>query len=53
MDFGTEALPKAWKEIWGAGQSVSGIHEIDSVAKLVDKLEREYLAALGRLNNAA
>jgi nitronate monooxygenase len=53
MDFGTEALPKAWKEIWGAGQSVSGIHEIGSVAQLVDKLEGEYLAALGRLNNAA
>ena len=53
MDFGTEALPKAWKEIWGAGQSVSGIHEIESVKDLVDKLEREYAAALRQLNHAA
>jgi nitronate monooxygenase len=28
MNFGSGAPAKAWKDIWGAGQSVSGIHEV-------------------------
>ncbi len=50
MNFGGSAAAKAWKDIWGAGQSVSGIHAIESVAKLVDQLEREYRAALAQVN---
>ena len=50
MNFGGSAAAKAWKDIWGAGQSVSGIHAIESVAKLVDQLEREYQAALAQVN---
>lgn len=40
---GTEL--KAWKDIWSAGQSVSGIHEIETVQALVDRMVREYEAA--------
>jgi nitronate monooxygenase len=50
MNFGGNAAAKAWKDIWGAGQSVSGIHDIAQVTDLVDRLEREYHAALAQLN---
>jgi nitronate monooxygenase len=50
MNFGGSAAAKAWKDIWGAGQSVSGIHAIESVSQLVDQLEREYRAALAQVN---
>jgi nitronate monooxygenase len=50
MNFGGSAAAKAWKDIWGAGQSVSGIHAIESVSILVDQLEREYQAALAQVN---
>jgi nitronate monooxygenase len=41
--------PKAWKDIWGAGQGVGDIDDIPSVAELVDRLEAEYRAARARL----
>jgi nitronate monooxygenase len=50
MNFGSGAAVKAWKDIWGAGQSVSGIHDLPSVAELVDRMAVEYQAALERLN---
>jgi nitronate monooxygenase len=50
MNFGGGAAVKAWKDIWGAGQSVSGIHDVPSVAALVDRIAAEYQAALARLN---
>ena len=40
---------KAWKDIWGAGQSVSGIHEVLPVAELVSRMRREYAQARERL----
>ena len=51
MNFGTEGGSefKAWRDIWSAGQSVSGIHGVESVAALVDGLEREYNTAYGSL----
>jgi nitronate monooxygenase len=51
MNFGTggNTAAKAWRDIWSAGQSVSGIHGIESVAALVSRLQREYLAALAGL----
>lgn len=52
MNFGsggnTEA--KAWKDIWGSGQGVGAIKAVESVGDFVDKLEREYHAALAELN---
>jgi len=50
MNFGSAASAKAWKDIWGAGQSVSGIHRIESVATLVDRMALEYREALERLS---
>ena len=41
--------PKAWKEIWSAGQSVAGIDSVVPVAELVDQLEAEYTQAKGEL----
>ncbi len=46
MDFDKAAEgPKAWKEIWGAGQGVGAIKSIGSVEELVGRLEREYARA--------
>jgi len=45
MNFGGNAA-KVWKDIWGAGQSVSGIHDVVAIADLVARMEREYRAAL-------
>jgi nitronate monooxygenase len=47
MNFGTGGNTelKAWKDIWSAGQSVSGIHAVETVDSLVSRMEREYEAA--------
>ena len=37
---------KAWRDIWGAGQSVSGIHDVESVETVVARMEMEYRGAL-------
>jgi len=51
MNFGTggNTAAKAWRDIWSAGQSVSGIHEIETVEALVSRMQREYAAALAGL----
>src|SRR5580704_15310087 len=47
MNFGTggNTAAKAWRDIWSAGQSVSGIHEVEGVEALVVRMEGEYAAA--------
>ncbi len=40
-----EGEAKAWKHIWSAGQGVATIHDIPSVAELVDRLTAEYRTA--------
>jgi len=44
MSFGggEGSKAKAWKDIWGAGQGVGGVHEVLSTADLVARLKREY-----------
>ena len=50
MDFDKATSgPKAWKEIWGAGQGIGAIKEVQPVAGLVDRLDNEYQAARKRL----
>ena len=41
--------PKAWRDIWGAGQGIGAVQAIVSVAELVARLEREYEAARAKL----
>jgi nitronate monooxygenase len=52
MNFGTgsDAKFKAWRDIWSAGQSVSGIHDVETVQSLVDGMAEEYEAARARIN---
>ncbi|MGY3463141.1 NAD(P)H-dependent flavin oxidoreductase YrpB (nitropropane dioxygenase family) [Bradyrhizobium sp. LM6.11] len=40
---------KPWKGIWSAGQGVGKIREIEPVSRIVDRLDREYRAALHEL----
>ncbi len=49
MNFGTDRKRK-WKDIWGAGQSVSGLKEVVPAAALIDRLAAEYAAARQRIN---
>lgn len=41
----TETDAKAWRDIWSAGHGVGSIHDIPSVADLVNRLTTEYAAA--------
>ncbi|MCB1312127.1 MAG: nitronate monooxygenase [Sedimentitalea sp.] len=50
MNFGSgSSKPKAWKEIWGSGQGIGDVRAVTDVSDLVDRIEREYLAAGRRL----
>jgi len=50
MDFEKATTgTKAWKDIWGAGQGVGAVRAVVPVAELVDRLDREYREALGRI----
>jgi nitronate monooxygenase len=51
MNFGSGGAElKVWRDILSAGQSVSGIHEVQPVQELVAKMIGEYEAARERLN---
>jgi len=51
MNFGTGGNTelKAWRDIWSAGQSVSGIHDVETVEALVNGMARQYEAARARI----
>jgi len=51
MDFGggNGSKPKAWRDIWGAGQGIGAIDAVEPVASRVDRFAREYDAARARL----
>jgi nitronate monooxygenase len=51
MDFSTSGGDeiKVWKDIWSAGQSVTGIDSVLGVGALVDRMRGEYEAARARL----
>ncbi|MBD5802672.1 Nitronate monooxygenase [Azoarcus sp. Aa7] len=42
---GIEHKPKAWKDVWSAGQGIGTIHDVPTVAELIARLRREYSAA--------
>jgi nitronate monooxygenase len=47
MNFGS-ASTKAWRDIWGCGQGIGGIHDVPTAGALVDRLAEEYAAAKQR-----
>ena len=50
MNFGSEReKPKAWKQIWSAGQGVGNIDDVLSTREVVDRLMREYREARERI----
>lgn len=55
MNFssGSSSRAKAWRDIWGSGQSVAGIHDVPPVSELVNRLEAEYKAAVAGLERNA
>jgi nitronate monooxygenase len=51
MNFGGSgaSATKAWRDIWGCGQGIGRIHEVPTVAQLVDRLVSEYAEAKAKL----
>ncbi len=48
MDFGSSRT-KAWKDIWGSGQGIGAVTQVQSTADFVAQLQREYAEARRRL----
>lgn len=46
-------LPKAWRDIWSAGQGVASIRDILPAGELVQRLRSEYAARLREFNEAS
>ena len=45
-DFGAEHEAKAWKNLWSAGHGVATIDDNPPAGELIDRLEREMIAAM-------
>ncbi|NCP10664.1 MAG: nitronate monooxygenase [Sphingomonadales bacterium] len=52
MNFGSggNAKAKAWKDIWGSGQGIGSVDQVESIADRVARLEAEYLEARRELD---
>jgi nitronate monooxygenase len=48
MNFGSKRI-KAWRDIWGSGQSCATVRDVPGIAELVARLESEYRAAIEEL----
>ncbi len=40
---------KAWRDIWGCGQGIGAVHDVPSVAEVVDRLGNEFVQARAEL----
>lgn len=49
LSFSAESEIKAWRDAWSAGQGVTNVTEKETVAEIVEKLQREYDDTIGRL----
>ena len=51
MNFGSggNMKTKAWKDIWGSGQGIGGIQNVEPVEAVVSRLETEYRTAIDSL----
>ena len=45
----SQSAAKRWKDVWSAGQGVGAIEDVEPVRAVVDRLAREYDAAVGRM----
>ncbi|MEM8841521.1 MAG: nitronate monooxygenase, partial [Pseudomonadota bacterium] len=43
--------PKAWKDIWSAGQGIGAVRETLPAAEMIARLATEYTAARARLGS--
>ena len=50
-DSNQNLAAKKWADVWAAGQGVGSIKSVDTVAQVVDRLEREMRVAVGRLGH--
>lgn len=52
MSFGNAdgAKGKVWKDIWGSGQGIGAVKDVVPAAALIDRIDREYHAAMARLS---
>ncbi|MGA1731836.1 MAG: nitronate monooxygenase, partial [Burkholderiaceae bacterium] len=48
MNFGANAQ-KAWKDIWGCGQGIGAIGQVQGTADWVAQLKQEYAQARARV----
>jgi nitronate monooxygenase len=51
MNFGSggNTKSKAWKDIWGSGQGIGSIKDVQSVENVVAEMEHDYRAAIDSL----
>ena len=49
MNFGSDRV-KPWRDVWGAGQGVGSLAEVQPAAALIARLRREYQDAAARLH---
>lgn len=52
MNFGGGTAAKAWKEIWGCGQGIGAVTQVQTTARYVAQLKREYTQAKQRVLGA-
>ncbi|HLR51359.1 MAG TPA: nitronate monooxygenase [Candidatus Avamphibacillus sp.] len=52
IDFskGKDGEVKAWKDVWGAGQGVGSITEIQTVSEIVEELKEDYYSAIKKVS---
>lgn len=50
MDFGEKITAKAWRDIWGCGQGIGAVHEVEPAAQRIARLKAEYHAAKAELD---
>ncbi|MBC7705941.1 MAG: nitronate monooxygenase [Rhodoferax sp.] len=48
MNFAGDAT-KAWKDIWGCGQGIGAVDQVQSAGQFIAQIKREYAQARGRL----
>lgn len=49
MNFGGDSAHKAWKDIWGAGQGIGAVKEIQKASKYIESLSMQYEEAKKRI----